>query len=132
MKILKSLFIVTIAVAGLTMASCGSKKGDDATKTEEATEQGNDVPKVVTIIDFNATWCGPCKQFAPIFEAASEKYTNVEFQSVDVDQYPDLAAEYGVESIPMVVFLNEDNEVLTSNVGFMEAAEFEAMIEKYL
>lgn len=142
MKIFKTLAVAAVALMGVTMIGCGSKKDDGAAKEEavdvekeetvDAEEEDENAAKVATIIDFNATWCGPCKQFAPIFEAASEKYPNVEFQSVDVDQYPELAAEYEVESIPMVVLLDENNEVLTTNVGFMDASEFESMIEQYL
>ena len=87
---------------------------------------------MVTIIDFNATWCGPCKQIAPIFEAAAEKYPGVEFKSVDVDEYGAMAEQYGVQSIPMVVLLDKDGNVLDENVGFMEAGDFDQLIEKYL
>lgn len=88
--------------------------------------------KVATIIDFNATWCGPCKQFAPIFEAAAEVYPQIDFQSVDVDENAELAQQFGVESIPMVVFLDAEGNVLDQSVGFIDAATFEQMIEQYI
>lgn len=57
----------------------------------------------IVLIDFWAEWCGPCKQFGPVFEKASEEHTDVTFAKVDTEDQPELAGRYGISSIPMLV-----------------------------
>ncbi|MET0589930.1 MAG: thioredoxin, partial [Naasia sp.] len=57
----------------------------------------------IVLIDFWAAWCGPCRQFAPIFEEASEAHPEITFAKVDTDAEQDLAAEYGIRSIPTLI-----------------------------
>ena len=54
------------------------------------------------VVDFYATWCGPCKMFASVFEEVSNEI-DMNFVKVDTDSYPDLAREYGVMSIPTII-----------------------------
>lgn len=128
MKKIMLLLSAVIAVVALSMTSCSGDKKSDDKKSGDKKEC-----KIATIIDFNATWCGPCKQFAPIFEAAAEKYGDkIEFKSVDVDEDPDLANQYKVESIPMVVLLDHKGNVLDSYVGYMDASQFDELINSNL
>ena len=57
----------------------------------------------IVLIDFWAAWCGPCRQFGPIFEKVSEKNPDVTFAKVDTEDQPELAGMYGVSSIPTLV-----------------------------
>lgn len=75
------------------------------------------------VMDFNATWCGPCKRFEPIFEAAATAHPDVVFLSIDVDDNPKAADQFEVRNIPMVVIMMPDGTT-RSTVGFMDEAEF--------
>lgn len=126
MKILKTLFFVTIALLAVTMASCKKE-----TSTDKKVPTENAACKIDKVIDFNATWCGPCKAFAPIFEAVGEEYAGkIKFESVDVDENPELAQKYDVQSIPMVVLLDKDGNVIDSYIGFMDETQFKQLLTK--
>lgn len=80
--------------------------------------------KLPVIIDFNATWCGPCQRFAPIFEETAKAYKGKAiFMSVDVDKSPLAAQQFEVSAIPQVSILMPDG-TMTSTVGYMEKAQF--------
>ena len=69
------------------------------------------------VVDFYATWCGPCKMFGPVFEEVS-KEKDINFVKLDVDKYSDIAREYGVMSIPTVILFKDGMEVKRFT-GFM-------------
>lgn len=69
-------------------------------------------PAAPVVIDFNATWCGPCRQFAPIFDKVAEKYQQkATFHSCDVDQAPKLAEKFAISSIPTIVVIRPDGSI---------------------
>lgn len=84
------------------------------------------------VVDFYATWCGPCKQLAPILEEIEQNHKGqVIFKRIDVDQEPDLASQFRVEAIPMLMFVTPKGEYQTM-VGYQEAAAIEAKIAELL
>lgn len=84
------------------------------------------------IIDFYATWCGPCKMMAPIVESFARKYAGkVDFYKVDIDQEPELASVFGIRSIPTFLFIPmKDNP--TIQMGAMQKEDFEEIIGKMM
>ena len=68
------------------------------------------------VIDFHATWCGPCKVLSPILEELDDEIEGVEFVKLDVDQYPQIAGQNQVMGVPTVVIL-KDGEVKDRFVG---------------
>lgn len=69
-----------------------------------ATIEGNDI----VFVDFWASWCGPCRQFGPIFEKVSEKYDDVAFVKVDTEAERELSGTLGITSIPTIMGFRED------------------------
>ncbi len=83
----------------------------------------------MVIIDFWAEWCGPCKGFAPVFEAASEKHDDIVFGKVNADEQQDLAAAFSIRSIPFIMLLRE-NVVLFAQAGALPAEGLESVIQQ--
>ena len=83
----------------------------------------------VAVVDFNATWCGPCRMLAPVLEEISEKYADkVSFYSVDVDESPELAMQYRVSSVPCLVLL-KNGEFADQSIGFRPEPQLTAWID---
>ncbi len=101
-------------------------------KVENVVESFNDFIKDgVAVVDFWATWCGPCKMLAPILEGVAEKMSNVKFGKVDVDLAPELAKEYKIMAIPNVcVFKN--GELVDRIIGLSEEDEIIEVISKHI
>lgn len=87
--------------------------------------------KGLSLVDFNATWCGPCKMLAPVLEELSDEMTAMRFYAVDVDENVPLAMEYGISSIPALLVMKDGvkQEIL---VGFRPKASLRAELAKYL
>ena len=95
------------------------------TATFEADVINNEKPVVV---DFWASWCGPCKMMAPIFEELEEEFKEkFEFGKVNVDEEPALAEKYGIVSIPTIILI-KDGQVVNRSVGAVPKAKLAAML----
>ncbi len=79
------------------------------------------------VVDFNATWCGPCRMLKPTLDAVAEARSDVKFVAVDVDDNSELAEEYGVFSIPCLILFKDGMEADRS-VGLINRERLEAFI----
>ena len=82
----------------------------------------------ITLVDWWASWCGPCRMFAPVFQAASEKHPDVSFGKVDTEDQPALAGAARITSIPTLMAFR-DGILVFSQPGALPAAALEQVIQ---
>ena len=143
---MKKIFIGLMALVALTACNNQSnQQADNNAETEQVEAVAQDTPdddgwiKQSTllankpmVVDFFATWCGPCKELAPVLDELEKKYEGkVIFQRIDVDQRPELAQEFRIEAIPMLMFITPSGEY-KSLIGYQEASVIEGKIAELL
>ncbi len=96
---------------------------DLTTKNFNETLDNNEI----VIIDFWAPWCGPCIQFAPIFEKVSENYPDVVFAKLNTEEQQAISAQYGIQSIPTIMVVR-DGIILLNQAGSLPEEAFGKLI----
>ena len=100
-----------------------------ATRTMTSTDHDQTVKDGIVLIDFWAAWCGPCRQFAPIFERVSERNTDAVFAKVDTEAEPELAQMYGITAIPTLVVYRDGIPVF-GQPGAMREGDLEDVLRQ--
>lgn len=139
----KTFFAIAMAVAAIGLTACSGNTENKAADAQEEVEQtvpqakesaepAEDVitltddslfrpgkaPEVLTVLDFNATWCVPCKKLTPAYhEAAAQLGDKVKFYSVDIDNNPATKEAFNVQNVPTVVIISPDGGAIESFVG---------------
>lgn len=142
---MKLITLLGAAIITLSAAACQAQptKGSVQPITESefltkvanyktSPDSWNFLGKKPAIVDFYATWCGPCKQIAPILEELSSEYAGkIDIYKVDTDKEPNLAAAFGIKSIPSILFIPVDGKPIMVT-GAQSKAEFKKTIEAEL
>ncbi len=85
----------------------------------------------VFVVDFYADWCGPCKALAPVIERAAKRYAGrITFGKLNIDYIPDIAARYGVRSIPTLILFH-DGKAASRAQGYISDARLQAHLDGY-
>ena len=94
-------------------------------------EFDNTIESGVVVVDFFATWCGPCKMLSPVIDELSGELENVNFVKVDIDQSMDLAQKFKIVSVPTLKVFKNGEEVDTS-MGFMPKEVLKSKVEAHI
>ncbi|CEN80194.1 thioredoxin [Paraclostridium sordellii] len=103
------------------------------TRIIETEEFKNEVEnaKETTIVDFFATWCGPCKMLSPVFEEIDQNVEEAKFLKVDIDKSLDLARRFEVTTVPTVIVFKDGKEA-DRLVGFIPKQKLEEMVKAHI
>jgi thioredoxin 1 len=83
----------------------------------------------IVLVDFWASWCGPCRAFAPVYEQASEKHQDIVFGKVDTEAQQELAVRFDIRSIPTIMAIR-DGIIVFSQPGALPQAALESLIDQ--
>lgn len=95
---------------------------------ENEKEFNNLIEDEKVLVDFYATWCGPCQLISPIVEEVAKENENIKVIKIDVDKFPELSRKYGIMSIPTLMVFSKGKEV-KKHIGYLEREGIEDLLK---
>lgn len=95
---------------------------------ENEKEFNNLIEDEKVLVDFYATWCGPCQLISPIIEEVAKENENIKVIKIDVDKFPELSRKYGIMSIPTLMVFSKGKEV-KKHIGYLEKEGIESLLK---
>jgi thioredoxin 1 len=106
--------------------------GETMIHIESSSQFDEVINKGITLVDFYASWCGPCRMIAPFIEEIESEYEGkIKVAKLDVDECGEIASRFGINAIPALLIF-KDNELKSSNVGFMPKDNISELVNKVL
>ena len=124
--------VAMLAVVALcTATACNNKPAHSTSSETPAQTETPAKPSVAKVLDFSATWCGPCRQLAPTIETLEKEYAGkVVFEKIDVDQNSELASKYGIEAIPTLVYLDALGQEIERTPGSVSETDIRRILDR--
>jgi thioredoxin 1 len=152
---MKSLNILSFVIgASISLTSCAPAKVTDAATETKSTSTKKWSGTVVSfgqfardykspqealdgalkeynnvIIDFCASWCGPCRNMAPNFKSAAQQFTNTLFLKLDIEEFPSIMKQYGIKSLPTLLYFKNGN-IIKRHSGFLSERALKMQISQ--
>lgn len=86
------------------------------------------ISKPLVLVDFYATWCGPCQLLTPVLESVEKEMNNLEILKVNVDEFPNLARKYNIMSIPTIIVF-KNGKIAKTSLGYIDKDEIKKLID---